>query len=41
MIHRVNYVHHGQSSQEWGLPYCKYYSSVKQNDTPALGTQSG
>ena len=26
----------GQPLQEWGLPYCKYYGPLKQNDSSAL-----
>ena len=26
---------HVQRSHDWGQPCCKYYGSVKQNDTPA------
>ena len=27
---------HGPLQQQWRLPYCKYYGSLKQNDTHGL-----
>ena len=35
------HAHHGQSPQEWGLPQCKYYVSVKRNDPHALKSGRG
>ena len=33
------HAHYGQRLQELGLPQCKYYGSVKQNDPAAMNVK--